>query len=448
MDRHSPTKRTWLLLLLGAGLAVLLAVWWASRGSAPANRAATEHNRATDSAPGVEAGGSPSPHRTRGDARFTTGSKTPEAVNETGEPSKTAVARVKVFGRVSGHGDKPVAHVDVIFAGMGAEWTATSNDSGDYSLQLAPGSYQVRAIGDRVVGIGLKPLTLGAEPRRYDIRVLQSSLIRGHARYANGSPAAGAVVVPYLSHSTAPLLATRGALGSAEVRDDGSFELDTAPGTLILTASHKSAAGSVRVSGLRPGEVRKNVKIVLVPNGYVEGVVHGPKGRVVGAAKALVSMQIPGTWEYDRVPIPTDAQGRFSYQVIRPGQTIVEATAPGFAQSEPKTFRLDAGQSRTGILLILHEANRSLSGHVVDASGNPLAFVEVAQGVMGSKEHYKKTFTDASGSFNISGLGPGPHHLRLRKSGYKQTRKSKLKASQSNIRIVMPPVAAHGTSSR
>lgn len=446
MDRGATTKRTW-LLLIGAAIAGLLAVWWMSRGNAPANRAATDNNPATDSTPGVEPGGSPSPHRKAGDAKIPTGARGPDAVTETTEPSATTVAPVKVFGRVSGRGNRPVPHVDVIFAGKGAEWTATSNKSGDYALKLAPGSYQVRAVGDRVLGIGLKPLTLGSEPRRYDIHVRQSSVVRGHVRYANGRPAAGAVVVPYLSHSTT-VLATRGALGSAEVRDDGSFELYTAPGSLILTASHKAAAGSVRVSGLKPGELRKNVRIVLVPNGYVDGVVHGPKGKVVGAAKVLVSMRVPGTWEYDRVPIPTDAQGRFRYQVIRPGQTIVEATAPGFAQSDPKTFQLDAGQSRTGILLRLHEANRSLSGHVVDTSGNPLAFVEVAQGVMGSKEHYKKTFTDASGSFTISGLGPGPHHLRLRKSGYKQTRQSKLNASKSNIRIVMPPAAGRGPSSR
>lgn len=330
-----------------------------------------------------------------------------------------------------------------MFSGQRAEWTATSDESGDYSLQLAAGTYQVRAIGDHVMAIGLPQLTVGSEPRRYDIRVLQSAVVRGRVRFADGSPAAGAVVVAYLARNTAPVLVTRGALGSAEVQDDGSFELTTAPGNLILTASGRSAAGSVRVSALEPGEVRTNIKITLVPNGYVEGVVHDPKGRAINTAKVLVSMRIPGTWEYDRISVPTDARGRFRYQVIRAGDTIVEATAPGFAQSNPTAFRLEAGQSRTGILLALHDANRKLSGHVVDASGNPLALVEVAQGHMGSKERYKRTFTNAAGFFIFSGLGPGPHHLRLRKSGYAQTRKSKLKATKTDIRIIMPPVSAH-----
>ncbi len=358
--------------------------------------------------------------------------------------AEAAPIQVRVYGRVTNEGNRPVAAVDVIFADdKGAEATATSDDSGDYSLQLAPGSYRVRAIGERVIAVGLPPLELGAAVRRLDIRVEQQSVIRGHVRYRDRSPAAGAVVVPHRDNKKTSELAALGELGSAEVQDDGSFELLTVPGNLIVNASSRTAAGRARVHALAPGEARKHVNITVIPNGYVEGVVRGADDETIGDAKVLASMQIPGTGEYDRVPIATDARGHFRYQVLRPTHTIVEATARGYAQSKPVAFDLEPGESRTNLVLELGKAELSLSGHVVDESGHPLALVQVAQGVVGSKERYNKTYTNADGYFIISDLGPGPHRLRFRRNGYEQIRKTGIEAPSSDILVTMPRVGAN-----
>jgi hypothetical protein len=343
--------------------------------------------------------------------------------------------------------DTPVAFVDVIFSSSGAEWTATSDEQGQYKLQLSPGSYQVRAIGDRVMAIGLAPFLLGPGSRTYDIRVAKHSVIRGHARRPDGSPATGAVVVPQVQGSTASGFSARGELGSAEVLSDGSFELFTLHGNLVLHATSESAAGSVLVPAVKPGEERDEVKILVVPNGYVEGQVRGPGGAALGESRVLISMQIPGTGEYDRIPVSTNSRGQFRYQVLRPGHIIVEATARGFAQSTPLSFALEAGESRKGIAIVLHEANLSLSGRVLDEEGEPLAYVEVAQGQEGSKERYKKTLTGSEGQFTLTELGPGPHRLRARKSGYQQTRLREITAPASDLRIVMAPSASREPSS-
>ncbi len=441
--------RTW-ALLIALVVAGLVAAWWLSRGDAPAKSVARD--------PTPAAGSDPTPGSAESASRDDTGGvntgdqRGAPAADVPIEPEPLAASApvpVQVYGHVTNQGDSPAASVDVIFADdKGAESTATSDDKGAYSLHLVPGRYRVRAIGERVIAVGLPPLELGSTARRFDIRVQRQSVIRGHVRYRDRSPAAGAVVVPHRDSNKTSELAALGELGTAEVADDGSFELFTVPGNLVVDASSRSAAGRTRVHALAPGEARNNVNIIVIPNGYVEGVVRGPDHETIGDAKVLASMQIPGTGEYDRIPVSTDAQGHFRYQVIRPTHTIVEAAARGYAQSKPVAFDLEPGESRTNIVLELGKAELSLSGHVVDESGHPLALVQVAQGVVGSKERYNKTYTNADGYFIISDLGPGPHRLRFRRNGYQQTRKTGIEAPSSDILVTMPRVGSGTTPGR
>ena len=358
-----------------------------------------------------------------------------------------APAAVTVTGRVSSADDgAPVPAVDVIFARDKSEWTATSDLEGAYSIDLGAGTYRVRALGDRVMAINLPPLTVASEAMTYDVTVVQQTVIRGRAVHRDGRAARGAIVVPQTDVKTARELSSRGELGSAEVESDGSFELITMPGNLLLHASDGEASGVVAVKNLQAGEQRRHVHIVLVPNGFIAGVVRGPKGVPVAGATVLASVQIPGTPEYDRVPVSADEEGRFRWQVPRSGHTIVEAAAAGFAQSAPQAFTLDPGEDRDNIELTLLPATHSLAGLVVDERGEALADVEIAQGREGSKARYKRVRTDADGRFEITKLGPGPHRLRARKVGYEQTRVRQITAPATNITITMPPDRAEASS--
>ena len=441
-------KRSW-ALLIAVAIAGLVATWWFARGEPPTSSVATAPETAAGARATAGSADSPSANGSAGGKAHAEATARPADVPPEPEaPVESAPVPVQVYGRVTNQGGQPAAAVDVIFSSKGAESTATSDDTGSYSLHLLPGSYRVRAIGERVIAVGLAPLELGSTARRLDLRVQQQSVIRGRVRYRDRSPAVGAVVVPHRDRKKRSELAALGELGTAEVQDDGSFELFTVPGDLVVDATVRSAAGRTRVHALAPGETRNNVNITLVPNGYVEGVVRGPDDEVIGDAKVLASMQIPGTGEYDRIPVSTDARGRFRYQVLRPARTIIEASARGYAQSKPIAFQLEPGESRTNLVLELRKADLSLSGHVVDQAGHPLALVQVAQGVVGSKERYKKTFTNADGYFIISDLAPGPHRLRFRRSGYEQVRKTGIEAPSSNILVTMPRVGARTQSDK
>lgn len=355
------------------------------------------------------------------------------------EPA-AVVAEISVT--IAGHvrslqGDEPVPSVDVIFEKKGAEWTATSDNEGAYSLVLSPGSYQVRAFGDRVMAIGLPALVVGEEGATYDVHVAPHSVVRGVVRFANGRPAKGALVIPHLQ-DTRSAMAARGELGSAEVDEDGHFELFTRAGNLVLEAEDGRASGRVLVPALKQGEEREEIAIIMVANGSLQGVVQDPDGVVIEGATVLVSVQVPGSGEYDRVPITSDARGRFQFALPRPAHTIIEASASGFAQAPPQSFMVEPGESRKGLTLVVVPAVHILEGRVVDSEGEPLAYAEVALGQEGSKARYKRAYTTSKGLFEFDSLGPGPHRLRVRKTGYEQTRLRDVMAPRSDLQITMP----------
>lgn len=342
-----------------------------------------------------------------------------------------------VAGHVRSSADAPVPSVDVIFEKKGAEWTATSNNEGAYSVVLSPGSYRVRAFGDRVMAIGLPPLVVTNSNATYDVHVAPHSVVRGLVRFANGRPATGALVIPH-QQGARSALAARGELGSAEVDEDGYFELFTRAGNLVLEAETGKASGRALVPALLQGEERDKVEIELIANGTLRGLVQGPEGKMIDGATVLISVQVPGSGEYDRVPIATDSQGRFAYPLPRPAHTIIEASALGYAQAPPQSFVVEPGESRDGLRLILVPAVHTLEGRVVDMDGEPIAYAEVALGQEGSKARYKRAYTSSKGLFEFTALGPGPHRLRVRKSGYEQTRLRDVLAPRTDLQITMP----------
>lgn len=420
------------LLVLAAAVCALLA-FWLLRGDKKQDDAVPKAV-ATEQASEEEAGAAPGTSRVVRPRNGSSATTTDPAMAAQPPPIDQ-----RVQGRVTSLANKkPTPFVDVIFSKKGSEWTATSDNEGQYSLALAPGSYQVRAIGDQVMAMNLPALVVASEAMTYDLSVVEHSVIRGFALFADRSPAVGAIVVPELDSKSAKGLSTRGELGSAEVLPDGSFELYTVQGNLILHVGNESASGTTKVANLKAGEEREEVEVVLVPNGYVAGIVQGPLGAPIDSARVLISMQIPGTGEYDRVPVETNRRGRFRYQVLRPTHTIVDASARGYAHSTPVSFSLKPGESREDIELVLHEATFSLVGHVLNSEGEAIAFAEVAQGQEGSKERYKKAYTNSEGRFEIADVGPGPHRLRVRKKGYQQTRLSDITAPADDLSIVMP----------
>ena len=150
-----------LLALLAVG--ILVAVFWprsgADSGNDPTPSANSLHHEPGDSVADDSPSGAVVRHRDRGAATNPQGTARPHAAVAPVAPAAPSAQTVngRVTDKLSG---QPVAQVDVIFSSGGAEQTATSNAEGQFSLSMAPGTYDVSAVGNRVVGIGLPALSV------------------------------------------------------------------------------------------------------------------------------------------------------------------------------------------------------------------------------------------------------------------------------------------------
>jgi hypothetical protein len=341
--------------------------------------------------------------------------------------------QVKVAGQVrNSQTDQPQAAVDVVFANALGESTATSDSNGDYEMLVVPGMYKLRAQGERVASLEASLLVL--TDMRHDVLVLEFATIEGIALLPNGDPAKGVLVLSVGENRAGKSLE----LGQTETGEDGTFLLQTHEGASRLVATSAKHAGQTKVSALGAGDSQQGVTIKMLPNGTVSGTVVDAHGVSIANANVLISVEYIGQGRYDRRPHLSDERGEFAWLLPQFGNVIVEANATDFSGSVPLQFDLRPGESRKKLRIVLGEAEFSLVGRVVDDEGKVLAGVEVAQGAEGSKSRYRKTRSDERGNFAFEKLSKGPHRLRARLSGYKQTRVGGLVAPNDRIQIVMP----------
>ncbi len=213
------------------------------------------------------------------------------------------------------------------------------------------------------------------------------------------------------------------ASGPAVLSDDeGRYELCVPMGRASLLAS-ADGYGTVAVDRAVYG--RDRLDLSLLPEVVIVGrVVQAGDGSPV--ADALVSVMAT-SWEDRDGATRTGvsaADGGFRIAGVSAGRRRISAVADGFASAEPLEVRLEAGQTREGIELALHETH-SISGRVVymkettkppggakpayggAAPGQPVAGVEVTAANAGSRFGGANAITTAGGTFTLRGLLPG-----------------------------------------
>jgi hypothetical protein len=157
--------------------------------------------------------------------------------------------------------------------------------------------------------------------------------------------------------------------------------------------------------------------------GVISGtVVDGESGDAI--RKAVVTLSLPGPprrWATTR----TDGSGRFQFDGLPAGKYDLRATkaSEGTAiyganhlRELGDTITLDDGETRGNITLrFLHSA--SISGHVYDSDGEPVADVAVNLLRQGRNlgapilTNYRNATTDDRGEYRISSIDPGQYYL-------------------------------------
>ncbi len=284
-----------------------------------------------------------------------------------------------------------------------------TDDSGEYTLRLAPGDYQVRA---RVQGAWLPWEEVQPSQREVTISEGQTlagvdftlvktprPVVRGRVLNPDGEPAAGVRlgILGDVTLEPADLL-------RYETDAEGRFQVTlNSPDTswmLVLAAdAERDLLGVARMK-----ETMEDIEVELQPGAYLEGTVVDPAGDVVPGCLVPV-----GTSRLDMLAYATtNDEGSYVVGPL-PAGVGLRACAVGTedrwvredAREYSERISLKPGEHRVLPPLRLNLETRSLRGVVIDPEMQPVRNATVHVSAGGGV-----TATDAEGAFEVTGLAP------------------------------------------
>jgi len=204
----------------------------------------------------------------------------------------------------------------------------------------------------------------------------------------------------------------------------------TRRGGLRLSAGHWHDLGTVAMA--RGATLRGRVTVAGRPDIPVPGatIVVEIGGTFADAALRALPDAGPG--------LVATANGHGEYELPGvPSLGIVQASAVGrgFARQLRQNLELAADRPTEVDFALL--PGHALAGHVVDEAGAPVEGACVEAWPQQAAQSPLTDHSDANGSFEVQGLGPGEHRLRVRASGWHPVEQAGIAASTTGLRLVL-----------
>ncbi len=280
--------------------------------------------------------------------------------------------------------------ISVQEVGSDDQWNDKTDDSGNFSIQLLPGKYQVTA-GQSAP----QPITISdgtdlrldlVEPEKKTPKVLNGTVVD-----ESGKPVFGATIL--CSASQMP--------GADDIVSDesGHFTIDggVEPGSEIMAQKGRM----VTPQPVTPGpDGQVNLVLHTMPKTFIRGMVYGGEKPLRGAAVQI------SRWQTDQVGLDcdhtlTDANGEFSVEEELPTKYSVEVKASGFAETSSQNFKL-TDPVHDKLVLRLPIADSFVAGKVVDSKGRPVAGANISD-----EDTDTRTVTGKDGRFRLSNVARG-----------------------------------------
>ena len=317
--------------------------------------------------------------------------------------------------------DQPVADADVTMRLFNADiypradkeapqQTATTDADGEFSFtELAWGEYGVAVVKDNLFGVRSARIHEGRPEKMLEFKMKPAGSISGYVRNAEGEGIAGATIYPHRQAGGEEVFTLQWAISMwVETDDEGRFTIDNLwEGEWQLVAQHDDYATLVS-DFITVGTT--DAELIMGQGGSVSGTVVEAS---TSAPAPGVKLTITSEFRRDKFDVTSDESGAFQIATLSTGEYTawVRDDAMVMKDSQGAKFNIrDAQETRVrvevaqgGVIrgrVYKVETNEGIPGLVVRANGE-------GQGVP-SREGEA---SDASGSYEIVGLGDGMYRI-------------------------------------
>jgi protocatechuate 3,4-dioxygenase beta subunit len=311
----------------------------------------------------------------------------------------------------------PPAMARRMAAGKPPVAAAETGADGVFALEgLASGRFELRVTRSGYAPRELRGIEITASGDETDIGTIaldEGEELDGRVTDPDGQPLAGVEVRRLASSLMARW--TNTADPDAVSDPEGWFAVrNLAPDQAVNLAFRRTGFVEKTVPGIETTRTEP-LRVELEPASRVSGIVTDAAGEPVTNATVVLSrahMSSDGSFSFvmtTRDEAEVDAQGRFVYEEVAPGEIDLEARAPGYRAVE-RTLEVPQGADLEDIELPL-EAGAIVAGRVLRADGTPAVGARVGpvrQGEPIGPSASSRARTDGDGAYLLDGLPPGP----------------------------------------
>ena len=301
-----------------------------------------------------------------------------------------------------------------------AEFTTEEDGRFAFDSLAADVPYNVSASATGFAEARLEGLRLPLD-EAVELRLDPAASLRGRVLGSEGQPLEGASIRARGEPDGAGQAALDTAWASARTDADGRFELEDlarARWRLTVRAQDHVSRDDIELT-VRPPETPPDLTIQLERGATLRGRITGPDGEAVTDARIQRRRtETASSVRFVTVGGASAADGRFSLDGLPLGPLSLSFSAEGYLEAV-RDLEIQAGENQLDVQL---DRGFSISGVVVDGEGRPVAGAEMAQGQPGVRRftfgRNAATYSQADGSFELTGLASGLYDVSARKEGY------------------------------
>lgn len=328
----------------------------------------------------------------------------------------------KVTITVAGTDGKSIDGATVELRGVDLQRATTK--AGQAMFAAVPGNYQVAAWAEGKART-MTWIEVNAGETSAKLTLVAGAAVAGRVVDDAGAGVAGARVTFHGASDWSQQADER--YDAAVSKTDGSFRFDALPaGSFRLVAAHEDQApGTTPLITLDGKTERTGIVITVATGATVRGRVVDGNKQPVASARVRIGSATKGMAFDSPRQVYSDAKGMFEIKGLpRRALAAVAIHESGASQ----TAQVDATHGDPPELTLIVDITGTISGVVVDSSGQPIEGVQVSAGpnfrdqaAVGDFSQWRlrgfpKELTDAAGKFTLTGLAKGSYSISASRS--------------------------------